>query len=229
MAGTSNKIDIYLEIGKKRTFAGAIDWPGWCRSGRDEESALNALFAYGPRYERVLCMTELGFKTPVDVAAFVAIERFTGNATTDFGAPDISPSIDTSPVDDDELRRLQTLLKACWQAFDVAAKAAAGKELLRGPRGGGRELQKIVQHVIGAEAGYLTRLGWKLHQSEEDDLEKELSQTRQAVLDALESAVRIGVLEQGPRGGKRWTPRYFVRREAWHVLDHAWEIEDRVV
>ena len=31
-----------------------------------------------------------------------------------------------------------------------------------------------------------------------------------------------------PRTTKRpWSPRYAVRRAAWHVLDHAWEIEDR--
>jgi len=43
MTPSLNKIDAYLEIGKKRTFAGAMDWPGWCRSGRDEASALEAM------------------------------------------------------------------------------------------------------------------------------------------------------------------------------------------
>jgi hypothetical protein len=38
--------------------------------------------------------------------------------------------------------------------------------------------------------------------------------------------------EKGPEAplkapGKRWPPRYAARRIAWHVLDHAWEIEDR--
>ena len=42
-------IDAYLEIGPKRTFAGALDWPGWCRHGRNEEEALAAVFEYGPR------------------------------------------------------------------------------------------------------------------------------------------------------------------------------------
>jgi hypothetical protein len=28
-------------------------------------------------------------------------------------------------------------------------------------------------------------------------------------------------------GEKRWPPRYVARRMAWHLLDHAWEIEDR--
>ena len=32
-----------------------------------------------------------------------------------------------------------------------------------------------------------------------------------------------------PSGGTLWTPRYFVRRTAWHTLNHAWEIEDRSV
>jgi hypothetical protein len=26
-----------------------------------------------------------------------------------------------------------------------------------------------------------------------------------------------------------WTPRYVVRRVAWHTVDHLWEIEDRFV
>jgi hypothetical protein len=42
------------------------------------------------------------------------------------------------------------------------------------------------------------------------------------------SAVACGEpVRTGPRGGVRWTARYYVRRSAWHVLDHAWEIEDR--
>jgi hypothetical protein len=40
--------------------------------------------------------------------------------------------------------------------------------------------------------------------------------------------VRGELAERGPRGGIRWPARYYVRRAAWHVLDHAWEIEDRL-
>jgi hypothetical protein len=47
------------------------------------------------------------------------------------------------------------------------------------------------------------------------------------VLEGLEHAVTDGIPARGPRGGKRWSAPYFVRRAAWHVLDHAWEIEDR--
>ena len=229
MARSSNKIGVYLEIGKKRTFAGVIDLPGWCRSGRDEGSALQALVEYGPRYARVLHATRTGFQAPADTSAFVVIERLEGNTTTDFGAPDVVPSSDTGPVDDAELRRFQMLLKACWRAFDAAVKAATGKALRKGPRGGGRELKGIVLHVLGSDASYLARLGWKLKSGDENDLSQELCHTRQAILNALGSAARGEVSAHGPRGGVRWTPRYFVRCVAWHVLDHAWEIEDRIV
>ena len=228
MARSSNQIDVYLEIGEKRTFAGVIDWPGWCRSGRDEGSALQALFDYGPRYARVLRAARLGFRAPADASAFAVIERLEGSATTDFGAPGVAPSSDARPVDDVELRRFQALLKACWRAFDAAAKAAIGKELRRGPRGGGRDLVGIVQHVLGGDAGYLAGLGWKFKMGDGDEPDEELRRTRQAILEALAPAARGELPARGPRGGVRWTPRYFVRRVAWHVLDHAWEIEDRV-
>jgi hypothetical protein len=228
MARSANEIDVYFEIGKKRTFAGAIDWPGWSRSGRDESSALQALVEYAPRYARVLGEARLGFQAPADTSALAVIERVEGNATTDFGAPGMAPSSDARPVDDEELRRFQALLEACWQAFDTATQAAAGQELRKGPRGGGRELEGIVRHVLGGDAGYLAQLGWKFKQSETDDLDEELRRTRQAILDGLAAAARGELAARGPRGGVRWTPRTFVRRVAWHVLDHVWEIEDRV-
>jgi hypothetical protein len=225
----ANQIDVYLEIGKKRTFAGAIDWPGWCRSGRDEEAALQALFDYGLRYARVLLSARLGFRAPPNVSAFAVVERLEGNATTDFGTADLAPSTDTKPVADAELRRFRALLKACWRAFDAATKAATGKELRKGPRGGGRDVEGVIQHVLGSDAGYLSRLAWKLKSDDAADSSEQLSRTRQAILNALAAAARGEVAERGPRGGIRWTPRHFVRGVAWHVLDHAWEIEDRIM
>jgi len=227
MAGSAKKIDIYLETGKKRAFAGALDWPGWCRSGRDEDSALEALREYGPRYERVLRAAGIAFQAPAGADAFAVTERLEGDATTDFGAPGAAPAADERPVSAAELERLQALLAACWQAFDAAVKAAAGKELRKGPRGGGRDLGKITQHVLESEAGYLGALGWK-DKSGEGEPEDEVKRRRQAVLAGLAAAANGEVPAQGPRGGARWTPRYFVRRDAWHVLDHAWEIEDRI-
>jgi hypothetical protein len=95
--------------------------------------------------------------------------------------------------------------------------------LATGPRGGGRSLEKIVDHVLDADTSYVGRLGMKVPGG--DDASR-IERVRTAAVAAVENGVREGVPE-GPRGGKRWTPRYFVRRSAWHVLDHAWEIEDR--
>src|SRR5215208_767968 len=111
MAKPSNNINVYLEVGKKRTFASVLEWPGWCRMGRDEVSALQALFEAGPRYARILRSARLGFQAPHDVSAFAVVERLKGNATTDFGAPALAPTSDAHPIDDTELRRLQTILK----------------------------------------------------------------------------------------------------------------------
>lgn len=222
------KINVYLEIGKKRTFAGAIDWPGWCRSGRDEESALQALFDYGSRYARVVRASKLGFQAPTEISALAVVEHLKGDATTDFGAPSIAPSVDSKPVDPKELHAFEKILNACWRTFEASIETARGKELRTGPRGGGRQLEGIIEHVLGSDAGYLNQVGGKLGQSKTGDLNQQLKETRQAVLEALKASARGETPAKGPRGGIRWTARYFVRRIAWHTLDHAWEIEDRV-
>jgi hypothetical protein len=229
MTKTGAGIDVYLETGKKRTFAGAVEWPGWCRSGRDEESAVQALLDCGPRYARMLQKVGMDLEPPQDATGFVVKERLEGNSTTDFGAPDMAPSTDSLPIGEGELERLQTLLKACWNAFDSAVQFSTGKELRLGPRGGGRSLERIIEHVVGAEGGYLSMLAWKIQKTPDQDLPAQLEGTHQASLAALEKAVRNGIPEKGPRGGTYWKPRYFVRRVAWHVLDHAWELEDRVL
>ena len=229
MSKSSNRIDVYLENGEKRTFAGAIDWPGWCRSGPDEASALQALLDYGQRYARVLRAKEFGFRAPINISAFNVIERMKGNATTDFGAPSLAPSLDAKPVNDVDLQRFQAILKACWRFFDAKAKAASGQELHKGPRGGGRELDSIIQHLLGSDVGYLGGLGSKVKLDESAESNEELKRVRKSILEALTASAHGEIAERGPRGGIRWKPRYFVRRVAWHVLDHAWEIEDRIV
>jgi hypothetical protein len=100
-----------------------------------------------------------------------------------------------------------------------------GKSLRKGPRGGGRTVAGIIEHVRGAEMGYLSQLGGKV--SSETSLPSPAA-IRQAILKTLAASAHGEIAEYGPRGGKRWSPRYFVRREAWHVLDHVWEIEDRL-
>lgn len=228
MSDNVSRIDVYIEAGNKRTFAGALEWPGWCRSARDEDSALQRLFSYAPRYQRALEGTGLTFNPPQDFFAFSIVERLDGNATTDFGAPAVAPSVDSRPIEEPELRRFETILNACWDSLDASAKLAAGKDLAKGPRGGGRDLHQIVEHVLEAETAYISRLGWEAGQAGFSE-PKDPSQMREIILQTLRAAAASKFPKQGPRGGSRWTPRYFVRRVAWHALDHAWEIEDRVI
>lgn len=224
----SKPIPVYLEIGQKRSFAGAMEWPGWIRSGRNETEALEALVAYAPRYEAVLRGTGLRFKQPTDTTALAIVERLDGTAATDFGAPDVPPTADSDPFDAVALKRATSLLRAYWRALDAVVIAAEGKVLRKGPRGGGRELDAICQHLLDVDTSYLRRLGWKSANPEGDTFQDALQASRRAMLEALEAASRGELPEAGPRGGKLWTAPTFVRRVSWHLLDHLWEIEDRV-
>jgi hypothetical protein len=222
----AKRLATYLEIGAKRTFACAVHWPGWCRSGPDEAEALRALLEYGPRYAGVLRRARLGFSAPTRIDDFRVVERLAGNATTDFGAPGVIPSADRAPLDEKDCARLETVLRAGWRALDDARLRATGRELSRGPRGGGRELEAIIAHVIGADRGYLGGVGWKVRPSAEQG--DPLQQIRRAILDALQASARGEIPFVGPRGGTRWPARYFARRVAWHTIAHAWEIERRL-
>ncbi|MFI5262072.1 MAG: hypothetical protein ACHQZR_05925 [Candidatus Limnocylindrales bacterium] len=212
-------VEAYLEVSPKRTFAGAVAWPGWCRSGRDEAAALQSLVDYGPRYRRVLSNTGLVLAVPVATDQLVLVGRVAGNAGTDFGVPSMPAPGDDGPLDAPALARQAAILRACWAALDRAAGAAAGRELTKGPRGGGREVPAILAHVADAEAGYLSRVAWR---APDDALAR-----RSAVLEALTAVARLGTPPPRGPGGTRWPARYFARRVAWHALDHAWEIDDR--
>ena len=216
---------IFSEAGKKKVFVGAIDWPGLCRSGKNEEAAISELRDCGMRYAKLLRATSLNFQIPKTTSDFSISERHAGNATTDFGAPSIMLDADKEPINNRELERFQKILLACWQKFDEVAEEAKGKELRKGPRGGGRDLEKILTHVHEVNLVYAQRLAWKGRNYSVS----EMSQAWQDIMRSFETAVQQGLPEKGPRGGEIWKPRYFVRRIAWHVLDHAWEIEDRMM
>jgi hypothetical protein len=211
-------IPVYLEVGTKRVFASALEWPGWTRAGKDEKLALEGLAAYAARYMQVPRAARIDF--PDGAPTFKVVERVKGNATTDFGAPGIPASTDTEPLAGKEAERICDLLAASWKVFDaVVAKAPA--ELRKGPRGGGRDRDQIADHIIDAESAYVGKLGLRLKTPRRDDASA-LREWRKAVIDAIRaSAGRPQAVE------KRWPPRYVARRIAWHLLDHAWEIEDR--
>jgi hypothetical protein len=211
--------EVYIESGSKRVFACAYDWPGWCRAGKDEATALAALRSYAARFAPVAKRARIAFD--VGSAGNVRVaERLKGSATTDFGAPGAVSKQDSKPLSVVEARRLAALVKAAWAALD-AVIARAPAELRKGPRGGGRDRDQIAEHVLAAEAAYARQLGLRLKQPVKDD-RLAIAEFRAAISDTLAQASR-GV----PPVEKRWPQRYAARRIAWHALDHAWEIEDR--
>jgi hypothetical protein len=218
-----------LEIGSKRTFAVAVAWPGWARIGRNDAEALESLAANGPRYARSMGSAAEELAEPIAASALEVVERLEGNATTDFGAPDATPTADTRPVGDAEGQRLIALLRAAWAAFDTAAKKAVGLDLRKGPRGGGRDLDRIVEHVLGGEGGYVSMIGGRFRRDPAAAAAVEMQRLQDIAIGAFWARVRGEPLPEGRRSKKLWTPRYYVRRSAWHALDHAWEIEDRAI
>ncbi len=205
---------LLVETTPKKAFASALDWPGLARGGRDEAVAIAALTAALPRYAAVARAAGLPFDAD---GALHVVERVEGDASTVFGVPAKVGEADRRPVSAEEAERLAALVAAAWAALDrVAAKAPA--ELRKGPRGGGRDRDKIVAHVVDAEAAYAQVMGRK----------------HRPVDAATTLAMRADLLailgepsDGSPLAGKRWPARYAARRIAWHVLDHAWEIEDR--
>jgi len=195
---------VYIEVGGKRTFASAADWPGWSRSGKTPEAALEALASYAPRYAAIPKLARIEF--PKDATNFDVVEKLAGNATTDFGAPGIPAKGESKTMTNVEHARLISLLEACWKYLDrVVAKAPA--ELRKGPRGGGRDRDKMFQHVLDAELEYGKGIGVRLKAPD-----------RKALLAGF----------RNPKSDGRWPVAYAIRRTAWHALDHAWEIEDRL-
>lgn len=219
--GSPRRTPVYLELGRHRVFACSVEWPGWCRSGRTEEAALETLADYARRYAAVA--KRAGQRFPARAADRLAVvERVTGSATTDFGAPGAVPELDGEPLTAARARRLTSLVEAAWDVLSEMA-ASAPAELRKGPRGGGRNRAKMLQHVIGAEAAYARKIGVR-HKEPELGSHAAVTALRADVADVLRAA------RTGERyGDTGWPPRYAARRFAWHVLDHAWEMQDRSV
>jgi len=207
MSQSDKTTPVVLEVGKRWVFASALAWPGWCRRAKTPDEAIAALTEYEARYRLVAGATFVA--SPFDI-----VGRATGNATTDFGAPGIvGPWDDPSPPSQ-VLDRLLGVLARCWEAFDEAV-ARSPAELRRGPRGGGRDRDAIVEHTREAERAYCSKAGIKVPPR------TPWSEQRSMLLAGL-AAGRVS--DTSPA---HWPGTYTIRRVAWHVTDHMWEIEDR--
>lgn len=211
---------VVIESTPKRAFASAIDWPGWARAGKTTDDAVDALIGYASRYAPVAKRAKVAFSPPATIRGITVIESLTGSGGTEFGVPGEAATVESDPIATRDLARITRLLRAAWWTFDRIAGDADGTTLTLGPRGGGRQVPKIIEHVREAEAAYLHQLGWKVRDT-----------TMPALRDAFVEALRLRAgdepLPDPNRVRRPWPPRYAVRRSAWHALDHAWEIQDR--
>lgn len=218
MAGT---VRVMLEQGKKkRVVACAFDWPGWDRSARIGHDVLAVLAAYRPRYARVAELAGYGAEFEA-TGELEIVERLDGIGMTDYyGLSGRAAGPEHDPMTDAECERKIALLQASWRTFDDFA-ARVSPELRKGPRGGGRERDEIVRHVNGAEIyEFAPKVGVKVPLETRGDAEA-LAAYRNAFVDAIR--------EHHARGepARSWALQFLIRRCAWHMLDHAWELEDR--
>ena len=213
-------VAVGVETGTKRVIACAVDWPGWCRTAKNEADALETLAAYAPRYAPVAARAGIAFPEHVELTV---TDHAQGTATTDFGAPDARLPGDWRPLPAADASRLVGLMRAVWDALDDTAVRTPA-ELRKGPRGGGRDRDEMLEHVLRSEQSYARKLGVRLATPAMGDV---------GAIRALRDAIAAACLERAahpPEGADRasqWPVRYFIRRLAWHALDHAWEMEDR--
>jgi len=218
----TDSLRVMIERGRKKPVAVAVafDWPGWERPGKSEEDALRVLATYRPRYARVAELAGLADEFR-DIGEPNVVERIEGIGMTDFYGLSMRPAgPEQEQVSEAACDRKIALLRASWTYFDeVASRVSA--ELRKGPRGGGRDRDRIVEHVNNVEISDFSRkVGLDAPIEAQQDPE-----ALRAYRDAFCAAIR----EANGRGSaaRNWTVQFVIRHAAYHVLDHTWEMEDR--
>lgn len=219
-----NTMRVILEMGPKgkKAAAVAIDWPGLSRGGKTGEEALETLRAYRSRYAPVAARA--GMQAEYEALQDVEIvEQYTGPGSTDFWGISFGfSSIDKGEMSAEELERELALLRSCWAFFDdVRGRVSA--EMQKGPRGGGRDRDKIVRHTFAAELDWASKVG--IQTPLEVMLTDEgLRFHRDTYCDAMRDYHSQGIL---PGKVAKWPLRFLIRHTAFHTMDHAWEMEDK--
>jgi hypothetical protein len=206
----------------KKVAVFAIDWPGWSRGAKTAPAAVELLEAYRDRYRPVACVA--GLDAEFDAAGSLeVVEDHVGKGSTDFwGISFAASSFEVAPMPEDEIERKLTLLRAAWRYFDGVA-ARVSPELAKGPRGGGRSRDEIVRHALGWErADLVKRVGIVV-----DPVVPDMAEGLRSHRDHFVAALRTYNIEGRIPSGQNWTVGLLLRHTAFHVLDHAWEMEDR--
>ncbi len=217
----ANQLRVTLEIGSKdkRVVAVAPDWPGLERGAKTEEAATARLQAYLPRYAPVANLAGMGAQFAA-ITTVKVVERYRGTGSTDFwGVSFAFSDSDRQVMSSAELERELTLLQACWTFFDEV-RSRVSAELQKGPRGGGRDRDRIVRHTLGAEQDMAAKLGLRT-----PDGAMLTGEGLQVYRDAYCNAIRAFHAEG--KMARTWPLRYLIRHTAYHTLDHAWEMEDK--
>jgi hypothetical protein len=219
----ADELRVMLEIGPKgkRVVAFAPDWPGLERGAKTEEAVITRLQAYLPRYAPVATLAGMGAQFAATTDATVdVVERYPGTGSTDFwGISFAFSDFDQQAMSSDELERELTLMQACWTFFD-AVRSRVSAEMQKGPRGGGRDRDRIVRHTLGAEQDFAAKLGVR---APDDALVTD--EGLRAYRDTYCAAIRE-FHAQG-KSARNWPLRYLIRHTAFHTLDHTWEMEDK--
>lgn len=212
---------------KRRTFAQAQAWMGWLRAGKDEHLALQQLLATSPRYALVAARAGVSFPIPTSLADFTIVDRVTGSAVTDFGAPGVLNAFDTQPWQEEEIDRCARLLQACWATFDEALQAfPASLQEVKPERG--RSPLAMRLHLVETDLMHLSAFGPAVRPVDRHRLVEQEAGVREQLLLRLRALVPGEPHTLHRRYGFDWTPRFALRRSAWHALDHAWELQDRL-
>jgi hypothetical protein len=220
----ADQIRVTLEIGPKgkKVVAVAPDWPGLERGATTGEAAIDRLLSYVPRYATVTKLAGME-ATFANITVVDVVEQYPGTGSTDFwGVSFAFSSIDQQAMSGEALERELTLMRACWAFFDdVRSRVSA--EMQRGPRGGGRDRDRIVRHSVAAELDWAKKLGVPIpHDVMLTD--EGLNAHRDTYCNAIRD-----YHSQGKLAGKmaKWPLRFLIRHTAYHTLDHAWEMEDK--
>jgi hypothetical protein len=217
---------VTLEIGPKgrKVVAVAPDWPGLERGAKTGEAAIDRLRSYFPRYARIAELAGMdaefaGVGDSIDV-----VEQYQGNGSTDFwGISFAFSDIDNQDMSDAELARELTLMQGCWALFDEV-RSHVSAQLRQGPRGGGRERNLIIRHVVRTEQEeWGKKLGLHVPELPQGVMPNEAALSAQR--DAYCAAIRAFHAER--KLARTWPLRYLIRHTAYHTLDHTWEMEDR--
>lgn len=206
----------------KKVAAFALDWPGWSRGAKTGPDAVELLEAYRDRYRPVARIARL--EADFDAAGTLeVVEDHVGKGSTDFWGISFAPSsFEMEPMPTEEIDRKLTLLQAAWQYFDEVA-ARVSPDLAKGPRGGGRSRDEIIRHALGWERADLVKRVGVVAEPVVPDKPEGLRSHREEFVAALRAYNDEGRI---PRG-QNWTVGLLLRHTAFHLLDHAWEMEDR--